>query len=193
VARSRDYRAEQHRRNDLALKRGFLNRSEERRYRRRARNRAEVDELPAHAQEARLASLRAVSILREDASIGLEAAAIEAGTTAEAVEWYAGDALYRESGSWRTTRADRILRTMKVHTNGESFYVDIRGSRKASEVGAYHAAVGQFLTTGDETVLWRFQGKTVAGLLYETDPAVLEEMARRGLTDLDGIYRIAGT
>jgi hypothetical protein len=108
------------------------------------------------------------------------------------MKWFVGEALYREGGMWRPTRSDRILRTMRVHTGGDTVYVDVRGSRKASELGAYHAAVRQFLSTGDESVLSKFRSRSVAGKPYEVDPEVLEEMARRGHLDLDTIYRVAG-
>jgi len=78
---------------------------------------------------------------------------------------------------------------MVVYSDGSIVEVDVRGSRKASEVGAYHAAVGSFLATGDDSRVTRFRGRRVAGVTYETDPTVLEEMARRGQLDMDSIYQ----
>jgi len=79
---------------------------------------------------------------------------------------------------------------MVVYSSGAIVDVDVRGSRKASELGAYHATVRYFLATGGESTLRRFDGKRVAGVPYETDPAVLEEMARRGQLDVDSIYQL---
>jgi hypothetical protein len=79
---------------------------------------------------------------------------------------------------------------MVVYSAGVVVDVDVRGSRKASELGAYHAAVAAFLATGDEDVLRPFEGRRVGGYAYETDPSVLEEMARRGQLDMESIYQL---
>ena len=82
---------------------------------------------------------------------------------------------------------------MKVHTQGRTTFVTVRGSRKASELSAYHQAVRRFRDTGDDSVLRRFEGKSVAGHPYETDPDVLEELARRGYLTTEHIYRMSAT
>jgi hypothetical protein len=79
---------------------------------------------------------------------------------------------------------------MIVYSDGNVVEVDVRGSRKASELGAYHAAVSAFLATGDEEVLRQFERRGVGGYAYETDPTVLEEMARRGQLDMESIYQL---
>ncbi len=79
---------------------------------------------------------------------------------------------------------------MIVFSAGTIVPVDVRGSRKASELRAYHEAVSKYLDTGDEEPLRRFTGKTVAGAEYETDPDVLDEMARRRQLTIESIYQL---
>ena len=174
----------------MARDRGFRSRAEERRYSRHIRNRSDLDQLPEAAQGQRMLALKTVSFMRESPGLGLTDAASMAGTNPEAVVWHAGEALHHERGSWRPTSGDRLYRAMWVHSNGETVTIDVRGSHKASEVGAYHAAVRYFVETGDETALLPFSGKTVAGIPYETELSVLEEMGRRGQLNFDSIYQL---
>ena len=141
----------------------------------------------------RLGSLRAVSMMRERPGLSLAKAAAEAGVTPQGVVAFAGAALFKQGGGWRVTMADRLPRVMKVHTQGRTTFVTVRGSRKASELSAYHQAVRRFRDTGDDSVLRRFEGKSVAGHPYETDPDVLEELARRGYLTTEHIYRMSAT
>ena len=67
--------------------------------------------------------------------------------------------------------------------------LDLRDSDQASLVGRHWAAIGRFLETGDETVLQEFRGSQVAGFVLETDPDVIEELARRGELRFEDIYR----
>jgi hypothetical protein len=128
--------------------------------------------------------------MREDPTLSLSRAARQEGVSPEAVHRYAGQGLERHGSHWNVKAGDRLYRPMVVYSSGTITDIDVRGSRKASEVGAYHAAVRYFLATGDESALRRFEGRRVAGVVYETDPAVLEEMARRGQLDVDSIYQL---
>jgi hypothetical protein len=128
--------------------------------------------------------------MRSDPGLSLSRAAANEGTTPRAVHRYAGDALERNGGRWHATHGDRLYRPMVVYSGGAIVDVDVRGSRKASELSAYHSAVRHYLDTGDEEPLKRFQGKSVGGFVYETDPDVLDEMARRRQLDTESIYRL---
>jgi hypothetical protein len=128
--------------------------------------------------------------MREDPGLSLRDAAGLAGTTPEAVAWHAGGALEGRRGRAAATSGDRMYRPMVVYSAGDVVAVDVRGSRKASEVGAYHNAVRHYLDTGDEGPLRRFAGKTVAGVEYEADPDVLDEMARRRQLNVESIYQL---
>jgi hypothetical protein len=154
------------------------------------RNRRALDALTPKAREQRRKSLRVLSAMREDRSLSLSEAARREGIAPESVHRYAGPGLERHGGRWKATRGDRLYRPMVVYSNGAVAEIDVRGSRKASELSAYHSTVRHFLDTGDENGLRRFEGKRVAGAPYETDPSVLEEMARRGQLDVDSIYQL---
>ena len=153
------------------------------------RNRRTLAALSPKAQGQRSSSLRVLSAMREDPSLSLSAAARREGVAPETVRRHAEPGLERHGRRWRATPADRLYRPMVVYSNGEIVEVDVRGSRKASELGAYHSAVGLFLATGDENALRRFEERRVGGVPYETDPRVLEEMARRGQLDMESIYQ----
>jgi len=190
MTRRRDHAAEQRRRNELARARGFWSRAEERRSPRRIRNKGDLGSLPPEAAEQRRRSLQAVSLMREDPELTLRDAAAQVGTTPEAVTWHANEAFQRNGNNWSTAPGDRLYRAMYVYSNGEKVGVDVRGSRKASELARYHVAVRRYLETGDDIPLLQFHGKSVAGVPYETDTSVLEEMARRSYLDIESIYQL---
>ena len=190
MTRRRDYPAEQRRRNELARARGFRSRAQERKSPRHISNKADLGLLPSGAAEQRRRSLQAVSLMRNQPDLTLQEAAAQIGTTPEAVRWHAGEALERSAGEWSASNGDRLYRPMFVYSNGEKVLVDVRGSRKASELAHYHGAVTHYLETGDDTALKRFSGKTVAGMPYEIDTTVLEEMARRNYLDIESIYQL---
>ena len=79
---------------------------------------------------------------------------------------------------------------MFVYSSGQIVPVDVRGSRSASTVGRYHAAIHRYLTTGDEHDLAQFRGLKVAGVELETDLDVIDTLARRGEFDFESIYRM---
>jgi hypothetical protein len=154
------------------------------------RNRSEYKSLTDNEREARSRSLQAISIMRENPSISLSEAAHQAHTSPKTVRQYASEGLTPRGRIWLATPADRIYRPMVVYSAGEVTAVDVRGSRKASELSEYHQAVSDYLDTGDESGLRPFQGKSVAGVEYETDPDVLDEMARRNQLDIESIYQL---
>lgn len=153
------------------------------------RNRKDLEALTPKQRQERAAALQAVSMMRDDPTLSLSRAARQAGTTPRSVRHYAGDALEHSGSRWTATRADRLYRPMFVNSGGLVVPVDVRGSRKASEVSAYHRAVRRYLDSGDDRDLNRFASRTVAGVEYETDPDVLDEMARRGQLSIESIYQ----
>ena len=193
MARRRDFAAEYRRRNQLAITRGFKSYVEQRRFSRRIKNRADLDALPSSAYDERQRALIVLSSMRDNSRLSLSAAARQEGTTPDAVRWFVGDAIEKRQGRWRARPADRLYRAMFVFSNGQIVPVDVRGSRKASELARYHQAVRHFLNTGDGTLLTAFEGRSVAGRPYETDLDVLEEMARRHQLDIESIYQVVAT
>lgn len=153
-------------------------------------NRRALEALTTEQREQRRLSLRVLSSMREDRALSLNEASKREGISPTTVRRYADTAMERRGNRWRAKSGDRLYRPMVVYSNGSVVDIDVRGSRKASEVSDYYRAVGVFLDTGDERALRRFEGKTVAGVPYETDPSVLEEMARRGQLDMDSIYQL---
>jgi hypothetical protein len=62
---------------------------------------------------------------------------------------------------------------------GDEFAL-VRGSRKRREAGQHRRDVQHFLQTGNTTVLPRWQGKRIGGVLLLTDPAVIEALYAAG-------------
>jgi hypothetical protein len=184
----RDYRAEEARRNKLARDRGFRSRAEERKFGRHIKNRDVLSRLPKNANEQRTRSLRALSVMRENPRLSIADAARMEGTTSKSMVWHVREGLERVDGRWRAKKGDRLLRTMFVNSEGRIVQVDVRGSKKASEISRYHMAVRWFLDTGDDSLLQPFTNRKVDGVVYETDLEALEDMARRGQLDIESIY-----
>ena len=157
--------------------------------RRRVRNRRDLEGLSPQEREERATALRAVTIMRQE-GVSLSEASRKAGTKPDLVKRHAGEALERRGSRWGVTEGDRIYRPMIVYSGGAVVPVDVRGSHKATELSDYHRAVGRYLDDGDEESLRAFYGKTVDGVEYETDPDVLDEMARRGQLDIESIYQL---
>ena len=145
----------------------------------------------ATQRQARRRALNAVNEMRRE-DLSLTAAARKAKTTPATVRRYAGDSLTLRNQRWEAVLADRKIRSMYVNTGGHVVPVKVRGSRKASELSAYHNAVGYYLATGEADRLQPFLGKSVGGLEYETDLDVLDEMARRGQLSIESIYQAVG-
>ena len=85
--------------------------------------------------------------------------------------------------TWRARRCPRI------------FPPPARSKARPAEAGENRegprAAVRHYLETGDAVPLQQFAGKSVAGVPYETDAMVLEEMARRhGLDDVVDLHDV---
>jgi hypothetical protein len=126
--------------------------------------------------------------MRRD-NLSLTAAARKAKTTPATVRRYAGSGLKLRNQRWEAIIGDRLVRPMYVFSGGQMVPIEVRGNRKASEVSAYHNAVSHYLDTGDEGGLRVFLGKTVSSVEYETDPDVLDEMARRHELTIESIYQ----
>jgi len=189
-ARARDNAAEQRRRNELARRRGFQSRAEERKYGRHMATTSDLNRLPVAAQLQRERSLRVIASMRHDRRLSLSEAARREGTTPEAVAWFGEGSVTKANGRWRVSDADRLLRTMFIYSDGQVVDVDVRGSRKASEIGQYFNAIRRFYYKGDDTALQYFEGRSVAGHVYETNLDALEEMARRNVLSIEDIYSL---
>jgi hypothetical protein len=105
------------------------------------------------------------------------------------VVWWSGGVVRREGGQYRVAKADRLFRPLFVYSAGRTVPIDVRGSRVASTVAAYHSAVRRYIEANDPDALNRFRGVFVGGVELETDLDVLDAMAHRGEFDLESIYR----
>jgi hypothetical protein len=128
---------------------------------------------------------------RTDAT--LTAAAREEHIDPRTVRKYVGAELRQLSeGQIHPTQADRRRRDMLLPTSSGPTPIVIRGSKEASQLGAYMAAVGKYLRTGETDALQQFTGKTIAGghpLI--TDPEQLSALAQAGALQLDEIYALS--
>lgn len=191
MAQPRDHRGEHHRRNERARQLGFRNSYEIRKkggVKEITRQSAPVlDSLPESARRSRQAALETLSMMRSE-NLPLGRAARRTGVSPSVVKFWAGDAL-EPSGSPKA--GDRLLRQMVILSEGRRVAVDVRGSRQAAAVSAHWNAVSRFLETGDVRLLAKFEGRTVAGHVLETDPDVLEEIALSGGLQFEDIYALA--
>jgi tRNA 2-selenouridine synthase SelU len=128
--------------------------------------------------------------MRRD-GLSLSAAAKRAGTTPNTIRRHAGSELSRERGRYVASRGDRLYRAMRVLTNTGVVDVGVAGSRQASLISSYWNAVDRYLRTGDSSQLGGFAGRSVAGVEFEADLDVIDELAGRGELEFEDIYEIA--
>ncbi len=142
-------------------------------------------------QEARRRALHALSLTRRGMSTSK--AARVAGTTIRNIRHHVGTAVEQlPTGRYRAKPFDRMKRPMKVPTEWGPVTLDIRDSRKASELGRFWPAAHYYLRTGIDSRLRRFRGKgvRVAGQFYPyiTDLPTLERLAQAGEISFEDIY-----
>jgi hypothetical protein len=130
--------------------------------------------------QARERALRALSAMRHGASISR--AARENGVTSRTIKRYAGAALMqaRPGGRIRATRSDRLVRYLQIPGPNGPVEISVRGSKAASKVARYKAAVNRFLG-GDRNALAEWHGRRIAGVELVTDGNVLADQADKGL------------
>jgi len=130
--------------------------------------------------QARERALRALSAMRHGASISR--AARENGVTPRTIKRYAGTALLqdRPGGRIRATKSDRLVRYLQIPGPNGPIEISVRGSKAASEVANYKAAVNRLLR-GDRNALAGWHGKRIAGVELVTDGNVLVDQADKGL------------
>ena len=102
-------------------------------------------------------------------------------------------ATYSKQG-WRIR--DMRPRRVPLYTAGDVATPSLSPD-EASRAAAFMSAVGRFLTTGDESILARYRGKSVRSLdgkrhAFETDENTLYELDAAGEASFPEIYRILG-
>lgn len=157
----------------------------------RIRNAKEERALRSAAREGRARALEAVGLARRE-NLTIRTAARRIGVGVGTVRKYASPALTTDAfGRLVATDADRLYRRVQVIGPEGDVFVSTRGSRRASTVGEYWNAVRHYLSTGDESGLARFAGVRIAGVELETDPDVIDELARRGDVSFEDLYEMA--
>ena len=117
------------------------------------------------------------------ASASLQQAAKEVGISPRTVTRWGKTALKKEAnGRYSVKRNDQLLRVLKVPTPDGSREIGVIGSRQATLLGEYWAAVHKYLATGDATGLAKFKGKQVKDTTGATVPLItdLKELNRLG-------------
>jgi hypothetical protein len=142
--------------------------------------------------ETRNRALDAIRRMRND-QLSLARAARVAGTTAATVKKYAQSALRRtEIGRYVARPSDRLTRHLQFLTPKGKVAISVRGSRDASRVASYWAAVDRFLSTGDASRLEPFVGRQLRSgnrtYLFITDEALLEQLGDAGEPDFENLY-----
>jgi hypothetical protein len=141
-------------------------------------------------QEARIRALHVLARMRRTGQT-LTAAAREEHIDARTVRRFLGaDLKELPEGHTEPTKADWRRRHMLIPTSRGAIPVVIHGSEKASQLGRYMSAVGQFLRTGNTDALDDFEGQSIAGHSLITDPETLSSLAQAGALQLDEIYAL---
>jgi hypothetical protein len=110
------------------------------------------------------------------------------------VKRWAGSALEKSSnGRYAPKRSDRLLRVLKVPDRQGTREVTVRGSRQASFLGKYWAALQRYLETGDASRLEKFKGKSItdangAVIPLLTDRVELNRSASAGVLSFESLY-----
>jgi hypothetical protein len=129
---------------------------------------------------ARDRALHALADMRHGGSISR--AARENGVATRTIKRYAGSALVqdRPGGRIRATKSDRLVRYLQIPGLHGAIEITVRGSKEASEVAKYKAAVNRYLR-GDRNALADWHGKKIAGVPVITAGRTLVDLADKGL------------
>lgn len=86
----------------------------------------------------------------------------------------------RPGGRIRATKSDRLVRYLQIPGPDGPIEIAAHGSREASEVARYKAAVNRFLA-GDLNALAPWHGKKIAGVELITAGRTLKGLAQKDL------------
>ena len=130
--------------------------------------------------QARQRALRALTDMRRGAS--LSQAARNNGISIRTMKRYVGAALRqdRPGGRIRARKSDRLPRYLQLPGVDGPIDITARGSKQATEISRYKAAVNRFLVD-DPDALTRWQGKKIAGVKLITDREILKSLAHKDL------------
>ena len=159
------------------------------------RNRRKTRKKTRKPRNDPLARERGFEVLQLMRSKGfsLTRAAREAHTTPKTTRNNVGRALIQsKSGRYTATASDRFTRRIWFFTKTGTVEVAVRGSRQASRVAQYMAAVDWYLRKGVSGPLDKFQGQTIRSrnqrLVFLTDTEALERLADADEVPFDRLY-----
>ena len=139
-------------------------------------------------------TIRVLSKMKAE-KVSLSQAARDVGVSRDTVIRWAGSALKKgASGRYTAKRRDSLLRMLMIPTADGTREIAVRGSRAASTLGEYWAAVQKFLRTENASDLSRFRDRQIndaggATIPLITDPKALKDLARAGLMSFESMYR----
>ena len=150
-----------------------------------------VSRLRERSFSARDRSLHALADMRHGASFSQ--AARDNGVTPRTIRKYVGSALLqnRSSGRIRATKSDRLVRYLQIPGPSGQVEIKAHGSKEASEVARYKAAVNRFLR-GDVNALKPWHRKKIAGVKLVTDAKTLKRQAQDELLPYSLYRSLAG-
>jgi hypothetical protein len=153
--------------------------------------RISASRLVDRSDAARERALKALAAMRHGDT--LSRAARDNGVTVRTIKRYVGSALIqdRPGGRIRATKSDRLVRYLQVPGPDGPRDVSVRGSKAASEIANYKAAVNRLLR-GDRNAMTAWHGKKVAGIQLITDPKLLVEQARKEILPYSLYRSLAG-
>ena len=149
-------------------------------------------------QQARLANVaHALTSMRAE-GLTLKEAARKFHLAPSTVLKYGGGGIKKNTaGRYEARASDRMPRALAFLSPRGVREIVVRGSREASKLSKYWIAVEQFLETGDDSLLRRFQGATVTDAFGQSIPLItdldrLEHLGSAGVLSFESIYaRIA--
>lgn len=152
----------------------------------------------ARSERFRERSLEALGLMRSsNGKLSLTRAARDVGLRSpKTVIRYVGSALKKgPTGRYSAAPSDGFLRTLPFLTPERRIAITVRGSRKASQIARYWAAVTRYAATGDATGLAKYEGKSVtigkAKYPFITDLKTLNSLGYKGEFDFPEFYAIA--
>lgn len=148
---------------------------------------------PARFQELWNRITQVISKMRST-KVSLQKASREFGVDSRTVVRQGGSALRKSAnGRFEAKSSDRFLRFMVFPTHDGTREIAVRGSRPASQLGQYWAAVQRLLQTGDASKLQKFRGKKIRDangnqISLVTDVQQLKRSGAAGVFSFESIY-----
>lgn len=188
MSRTRDHKAEYARRLAKAEGNG-LSRSQ-------ARGHARTGESAVRSTSATTGGVRFEAALKLYRQSGNQASAAKAaGIAPERLRRFLRENVQVEGRGRSLKIIDDRPRIMTVATAGEYRQLRLRGFDQASLNGRHEAAIGQFLSSNDRSLLTPFEGKSVVDTAakshpLETDPNALYHLAHAEDGHFPEIYKL---